>query len=163
AAAPSPVPAPGPALAPAAPAPEPRPAAPAPTAPGPGSEAASAPSDARQAPDPDLPGPAYDPSQSPPGPGNVERSHPVPVERGGGTGLMPRASPVVRQVARERGVELARVTGTGPKQRILRDDVVAFVKSVVAKPAQAQDEGAGLGLIAWPKVDFARFGPIERK
>mgnify|MGYP001072857140 CR=1 FL=1 len=164
AAAPSSAPAPGPAPAPAAPAPEPRPAAPAPTAPGPGSEAASAPADARQAPDPDLPGPADDPSQSAPGPGNVERSHPVPVEmRGGVPVLKPHASPSVRQFARELGVDLARVTGTGPKQRILRDDVVAFVKSVVAKPAQAQDEGAGLGLIAWPKVDFARFGPIERK
>ncbi|MCO5119041.1 MAG: dihydrolipoyllysine-residue acetyltransferase [Burkholderiaceae bacterium] len=116
------------------------------------------------APDPDAPGPAEDPDDSPPAPGNVERSHPVPVEmRDGISVLKPHASPSVRHFARELGVDLARVTGTGPKQRITRDDVLAFVKSVVAKPASAPAEGAGLGLIPWPKVDFARFGPIERK
>src|SRR5690606_36572640 len=158
----SPAPAPAPAAPASAPAPEPKPAAPAVR--GTATAPAAEPAQARQAHDPDAPGPAEDPSRSHPGPGNVERSHPVPVEmRGGVPVLKPPASPSVRQFARELGVDLARVTGTAPKQRILREDVVAYVKSVVTKPEQAPDEGAGLGLIPWPKVDFARFGPIERR
>jgi len=144
-----------------APAPAPTPA-PAPRAEA--GQAAGAPAPARAAPpasDPDAPGPAEDPH---PGPGNVERSHPVPVEmRDGVAVLKPHASPSIRRFARELGVDLGRVTGSGPKQRIVRDDILAFVKSAMSKPADAPAEGAGLGLIPWPKVDFARFGPIERK
>lgn len=84
--------------------------------------------------------------------------------------VKPHASPSVRRFARELGVDLALVRGTGPKQRILQSDVQAFVKSLVqgaASPAQtapaAGDSGAALGLIPWPKVDFAKFGPIERQ
>ena len=89
---------------------------------------------------------------------------------------LPHASPSVRKFARELGVPLAEVKGSGPKGRITEADVQAFTQSVMsgavqtaaiaaqAKPATAAaTDGAGLGLIPWPKVDFAKFGPIERK
>ena len=80
--------------------------------------------------------------------------------------VKPHASPAVRMFARELGVDLAKVRGTGPKQRITTDDVRGYVKGVIAaadKPAAAAGDGAALGLIPWPKVDFAKFGPIEPK
>ena len=79
------------------------------------------------------------------------------------------ASPSVRRFARELGVDLSRVRGSGPKQRILHDDVRAWVKDVVAQagaPAAGTAPatgGAALGLLAWPQVDFAKFGPIESR
>jgi len=90
------------------------------------------------------------------------------------------ASPSVRKFARELGVPLEEVKGTGPKGRITQDDVQAFTKAVMGGSAQTQaiaavvaaavakapgagGAGAELGLIPWPKVDFAKFGPIERK
>jgi len=89
---------------------------------------------------------------------------------------LPHASPSVRKFARELGVPLAEVKGSGPKGRITEADVQAFTQSVMsgavqtaaiaaqAKPATvAATDGAGLGLIPWPKVDFVKFGPIERK
>jgi pyruvate dehydrogenase E2 component (dihydrolipoamide acetyltransferase) len=101
------------------------------------------------------------------------RTQPVPVEAGdtGAHVVKPHASPSVRKFARELGVDLDRVSGTGPKQRILQEDVQAFVKAAVqraAAPAAAaspavSDGGAGLGLLPWPKVDFAKFGPVETK
>ena len=88
------------------------------------------------------------------------------------TGL-PHASPSVRKFARELGVPLHEVKGSGVKGRITQADVQAFTKSVMsgavqtaAQAARAPAAGAageGLGLIPWPKVDFAKFGPIERK
>jgi len=87
--------------------------------------------------------------------------------------VKPHASPSVRKFARELGVDLVRVRGTGPKLRITQDDVRDYVKGAVAQaiaaPAGGQpasggaDAGAALGLIPWPKVDFAKFGPIESK
>jgi pyruvate dehydrogenase E2 component (dihydrolipoamide acetyltransferase) len=72
------------------------------------------------------------------------------------------ASPSVRKFARELGVDLAKVTGTGPNARILQSDVQAFVKGVMrAAPVATSAGGAGLDLLPWPKVDFAKFGPIE--
>lgn len=74
------------------------------------------------------------------------------------------ASPGVRRFARELGVDLARVQGSGPKGRILKDDVQAFVKGALAGEATAgtaTGAGFGAGLPAWPKVDFAKFGEIE--
>jgi pyruvate dehydrogenase E2 component (dihydrolipoamide acetyltransferase) len=87
---------------------------------------------------------------------------------------LPHASPSVRKFARELGVPIDEVQGSGLKGRITQDDVHAFTKAVMAgatqtkaqaakAPAAAGGEGAGLGLIPWPKVDFAKFGPIERK
>jgi pyruvate dehydrogenase E2 component (dihydrolipoamide acetyltransferase) len=93
---------------------------------------------------------------------------------------LPHASPSVRRFARELGVPLLEVQGTGPKGRITQDDVQAFTKAVMAGAAQTQaisasvaaavakaapvgGAGAELGLIPWPKVDFAKFGPIDRK
>ena len=80
--------------------------------------------------------------------------------------VKPHASPAVRMFARELGVDLTKVRGTGPKQRITMDDVRGYVKGVISaadKPAAAAGDGAALGLIPWPKVDFAKFGPIEPK
>ena len=73
------------------------------------------------------------------------------------------ASPSVRRFARELGVDLARVKGSGPKERILKEDIAAFVKNALAQPAGISGGGAGLalGLPAWPQVDFAKFGPVE--
>jgi pyruvate dehydrogenase E2 component (dihydrolipoamide acetyltransferase) len=94
---------------------------------------------------------------------------------------LPYASPSVRRFARELGVPLEDVAGTGPKGRITQQDVQAFTKAVmagsaqtqaiagavaaaVAKAAPAAGTGGGeLGLIPWPKVDFAKFGQVERK
>ena len=85
--------------------------------------------------------------------------------------VKPHASPSVRRFARELGVDLSQVRGTGPKQRIVQSDVQAYVKALVARasaPADSSaagsgDSGAALGLIPWPKVDFAKFGPVERQ
>jgi len=87
---------------------------------------------------------------------------------------LPHASPSVRKFARELGVPLEEVKGQGIKGRITVDDVQAFTKAVMSgtaqtkaqaakAPAASGGDGAALGLIPWPKVDFAKFGPIERK
>jgi biotin carboxyl carrier protein len=76
------------------------------------------------------------------------------------------ASPSVRLLARELGVDLTRVPASGPKGRILKEDVTAYVKGVMtAAPAlaAAPSLGGGLDLLPWPKVDFAKFGPVEVK
>jgi pyruvate dehydrogenase E2 component (dihydrolipoamide acetyltransferase) len=92
-------------------------------------------------------------------------------------GGFPHASPSVRKFARELGVPLAEVKGTGPKGRITQDDVQAFTKSVMtgatrtqaqaaltpATSASAGGSGVGLDLLPWPKVDFTKFGPVERQ
>lgn len=73
------------------------------------------------------------------------------------------ATPVIRRLAREFGVNLAKVKGTGRKGRILREDVQAYVKEAV-KRAEAAPAAAGGGLpgmLPWPKVDFSKFGEIE--
>ena len=81
----------------------------------------------------------------------------------------PHASPGVRRFARELGVDVAKVTGSGPKARILKEDIQNFVKQAIAgggpgaAGAPAGGNFAGLGLPAWPKVDFAKFGPVEVK
>ena len=89
-----------------------------------------------------------------------------------GVGLAPgartHASPSVRLLARELGVDLNKVTASGPKGRILKEDVTAYVKGVMtAVPAvavaAAPSLGGGLDLLPWPKVDFAKFGAVEIK
>jgi len=77
------------------------------------------------------------------------------------------ASPSVRVFARELGVDLSKVKGTGPKGRILHEDVQQFVKQVLTAPAAAPSAGigaaGGLNLLAWPQVDFTKFGAVEAK
>ena len=78
------------------------------------------------------------------------------------------ASPSVRKFARELGVTIAQVKGSGPKGRITQEDVQAFVKAVMsggasAAPAVSGGSLGGLNLIPWPKVDFTKFGEIERQ
>ncbi|PLV62558.1 pyruvate dehydrogenase complex dihydrolipoyllysine-residue acetyltransferase [Erwinia sp. B116] len=71
------------------------------------------------------------------------------------------ATPVIRRLAREFGVNLAKVKGTGRKGRILKEDVQTYVKDAV-KRAEAPAAGGGLpGMLPWPKVDFSKFGEIE--
>ena len=82
------------------------------------------------------------------------------------TGVPPHASPGVRRFARELGVDLSQVKGTAPKGRIVKEDVQGFVKAALSGGGAAAPRAAGggladLGLPAWPKVDFAKFGPIE--
>ncbi len=87
---------------------------------------------------------------------------------------LPHASPTIRKLARELGVPLAEVAGSGPKGRITQEDVQGFVKQVMAGVAttQAQSAKAGTGaasggafpgLLPWPQVDFSKFGPVQRK
>lgn len=78
------------------------------------------------------------------------------------------ASPAVRKFARELGVTIAQVKGTGPKGRISQEDVQAFIKSVMsgASAPTNQNSGGSLGglnLLPWPKVDFSKFGETERQ
>jgi pyruvate dehydrogenase E2 component (dihydrolipoamide acetyltransferase) len=97
----------------------------------------------------------------------IHGTRPVPREPREETRAKPHASPSVRKFARELGVDLPLVQGSGPKGRILHSDVQAFVKGVIQQsaPVAAKAEGGALpfNLPAWPEVDFARFGPIETK
>jgi len=92
---------------------------------------------------------------------------PVPYEPAPIPGFTPHASPSVRKFARELGVDLAKVKGSGPKGRITQEDVQAFVKGVMkgaqAAPAPVARSGFGFDLPEWPQVDFAKFGPVETK
>ena len=80
-------------------------------------------------------------------------------------GATTHASPSVRLFARELGVDLTKVPATGPKGRILKEDITAFVKGIMkaapAPTAAGTSLGGGLDLLPWPKVDFAKFGPVE--
>jgi pyruvate dehydrogenase E2 component (dihydrolipoamide acetyltransferase) len=90
--------------------------------------------------------------------------------------VLPHASPSIRRLARELGVPLTEVKGSGPKGRITQADVQGFVKAVMAGDAQTTAQkakapaaapaaagGAFPGLLPWPNVDFAKFGTVERK
>src|SRR5438552_1591414 len=132
-----------------APAAAPAPAAPAPAAPAPAAQPATA-----ERPAPTAALPAHEPTAA--------------------KGTLPHASPTIRKLARELGVPLEEVKGTGPKGRITQEDVNGFVKGVMAgavqtkaqaakAPAGAAAGGAFPGLLPWPQVDFTKFGPIERK
>jgi len=90
-------------------------------------------------------------------------------------GMLPHASPTIRKLARELGVPLEEVKGSGPKGRITQEDVQGFVRGVMAGSTQTRAQvakapaaggaagGAFPGLLAWPQVDFTKFGPVERK
>ncbi|HNL78650.1 MAG TPA: dihydrolipoyllysine-residue acetyltransferase, partial [Accumulibacter sp.] len=109
------------------------------------------------------------PSAPPPAPAAAVASSPAAAPAPGLTlGAKTHASPSVRLFARELGVDLTRVKASGPKGRILKEDVTAFVKSVLtAAPATgaaaSASLGGGLDLLPWPKVDFAKFGPVDVK
>jgi pyruvate dehydrogenase E2 component (dihydrolipoamide acetyltransferase) len=137
--------------APSAPSPAPAPSAPA-AAPAAASPSAASPAPAAAAPAPAAPAA---PAVATP------------------AGRLPHASPSVRRFARELGVPLAEIGGSGPKGRITHEDVQRFVKGVMAGSAQtaaqksqapaAATGGAFPGLLPWPQVDFAKFGAVERK
>jgi pyruvate dehydrogenase E2 component (dihydrolipoamide acetyltransferase) len=95
-----------------------------------------------------------------------------PHEPAAPSGELPHASPSVRKFARELGVPLDEVKGTGPKGRITQEDVQAFTKAVMRGDTSTKaaggakggaDGGAALGLLPWPQVDFEKFGPVERQ
>jgi pyruvate dehydrogenase E2 component (dihydrolipoamide acetyltransferase) len=94
------------------------------------------------------------------------RPSPVPAAPTASVGT-PHASPSARKFARELGVDLARIIGTGPKGRITQVDIQEFVKGVMkgapSAAAPAARGGLTLDLPAWPQVDFAKFGPVEAK
>ena len=124
-----------------------KPAAPAPQ------PAASAPAPAAKAPEPGKPKPPPVPHH--PSAGNKPKTGKV------------HASPSVRRLAREFGVDLAEVSGSGPKNRILKEDIQSYVKYELSRPkatpgAVASGNG-GLQVLAQPKVDFSKFGEIEEK
>ena len=95
-------------------------------------------------------------------------ARPEPLDLGPAPGAKPHASPSVRKFARELGVDLAAVRGSGAKGRITEDDVRAHVKGVMAsgvRPAStgtAPASGVPSHLPPWPQIDFAKFGPIKR-
>ena len=111
----------------------------------------------------ESPAPAQPAAPVPPV-GPVPDARPVPLEPREETISKPHASPSIRKFARELGVDLLKVKGSGPKDRILREDVQGFVKGALAavKPAAASG-GLPFNLPDWPTVDFAKFGPVETR
>jgi len=96
----------------------------------------------------------------------VTHVEPVPPEPKDAVTSLPHASPSIRKFARELGVDLARVQGSGPKGRIQKEDVQAYVKGALAGKTIAAPAAKGVGgleVLAWPEVDFAKFGPVELK
>ncbi len=138
------------------------------------SAASSAALSAPAAPPASAPAPIAAPALAPPLAPAPAQTAPAHSPTTAAVGL-PHASPSVRKFARELGVPLDEVKGSGPKGRITQDDVQTFTKAVMAGAAQTRAQaakapaaasaggGSELGLIPWPKVDFAKFGPIERK
>jgi pyruvate dehydrogenase E2 component (dihydrolipoamide acetyltransferase) len=111
---------------------------------------------------------AREPSGMPVGGESAAAAPRPPTEEGSGVRAA-HASPSVRKFARELGVELGRVTGSGPKGRIIHDDVQQFVKRALTAPASGAAAtggvtgGGALNLLPWPSVDFAKFGVVEPK
>lgn len=100
------------------------------------------------------------PRQNATQPAQAGQISPLVAEESGGK---VHASPSVRAFARELGVDLSLVNGSGPKRRILKEDVQAFVKAELAKPRGGAAGGLNLGLPVMPAVDFAKFGAVEVK
>ena len=116
-------------------------------------------------------GKSQPPASVPPSPqpspasGRAEQSSP-PVPFGAETvmpGKLPYASPAIRLLARELGVDLSQIGGSGRGGRITREDVQGFVKRALAAPRGAAGGGAGLNLLPWPQVDFSKFGEVETR
>jgi len=107
--------------------------------------------------------PKAEAARTAPAPARQTSAAAAPREAGG---ALPHASPSVRKFARELGVDLGQVQASGPKGRILHEDVQTFVKGVLSGRAPgAKTSGGALpfNLPAWPDVDFAKFGPVETK
>ncbi|WP_175751602.1 dihydrolipoyllysine-residue acetyltransferase [Burkholderia anthina] len=131
-----------------------------------GAPAAAAPQASAPAPAAAVPAPAAAPVPAKAAPAPAAAA---PAAAASGEYRASHASPSVRKFARELGVEVARVQGSGPKGRITKDDITGFVKGVMtgqrAAPgaATAPAGGGELNLLPWPKVDFSKFGPFEAK
>jgi pyruvate dehydrogenase E2 component (dihydrolipoamide acetyltransferase) len=97
---------------------------------------------------------------APPVPATVSAA---PMQTTSAQGALPHASPAVRLHARELGVDLTQVTGSGRSGRISREDINDFVKRSLANPANSASGGNGLQLLAWPQIDFAKFGAVQRE
>lgn len=93
----------------------------------------------------------------------VQQPLPVAESATSATGKLSHASPSVRKFARELGVNLALVTGTGPKNRILQSDVQSYVKGELAKPRGTAAATGGMAVAQAPVIDFSQFGPTETK
>ncbi|MGB8520543.1 MAG: 2-oxo acid dehydrogenase subunit E2, partial [Candidatus Tumulicola sp.] len=102
--------------------------------------------------------PQTKPAQPQPSSAATPSASPEPVSAAGGV----HASPAIRRFARELGVNLAGLRGGGPHGRITREDVQGFVKTALQR-SEPSSGATFAGLPAWPKVDFAQFGAIERK
>ncbi|ABQ98197.1 pyruvate dehydrogenase complex dihydrolipoyllysine-residue acetyltransferase [Haemophilus influenzae] len=131
----------------------------------PGAAPAASASDSASA--PQAAAPAATTAQAPQSNNNISGLSQEQVEASTGYA---HATPVIRRLAREFGVNLDKVKGTGRKGRIVKEDIEAYVKTAVkayesGATAQATGNGvangAGLGLLPWPKVDFSKFGEIE--
>ncbi|WP_234052407.1 MULTISPECIES: 2-oxo acid dehydrogenase subunit E2 [unclassified Xanthobacter] len=110
----------------------------------------------------DAPAPAVAPAPAPTAAPATAAAVGMPGGRAS-EGLPPHASPAVRKFARELGVDLAAVAGTGPRGRITREDIQSVVKAALRAPeplSAAEGTGIGIDLLPWPKVDYAKFGPI---
>ncbi|MBL0422021.1 dihydrolipoyllysine-residue acetyltransferase [Ramlibacter sp. AW1] len=138
-----------------------------------GASPAPAPAAAAPAPAPASTTPAPEAASGAAGHGRVSPTAALPPHQPEVRTGLPHASPSVRKFARELGVPLEEVKGSGPKGRITQEDVQAFTKAVMsgqastraaaAKAPSGAGGGEALGLIPWPKVDFTKFGPVERK
>ena len=147
--------------------------------------AAGAPSAAPAAAPVDRPAPQSEPDtraprqlpaeEAAPQAGATAASAPAPAPHAPGAAPigLPHASPSVRKFARELGVPLEEIKGSGPKGRITQEDVQAFTRQVMAGGVQTKAQaakapagggsGVGMDLLPWPKVDFSKFGGVERK
>jgi len=135
-----------------------------------GAAAAPAPAAAAPAPAPVAAAPSPAPAAAPAPAAPAPEPKPAPtaaLEPVTPAGNKPHASPSVRKFARELGVDLGKVKGSGPKDRILHEDVQNYVKAIMtgaaAAPAAsaAKGGGAGLDLLPWPSLDFSKFGETE--
>lgn len=112
--------------------------------------------------------PAASPAAPAPAPSSAPAVAPTPRPDSTPTGGVSHASPSVRKYARELGVDVAKVVGSGPKGRVTQEDVQAYVKNIMtgqaASPAGAPvSASGGLNLLPWPKIDFTKFGEIDTK
>jgi pyruvate dehydrogenase E2 component (dihydrolipoamide acetyltransferase) len=109
-----------------------------------------------------IPEPTHPVSEPPQVKQPMHTPNPVAASSVGVSGKLAHSSPSVRKFARELGVDLKLVSATGPKNRILQEDVQAFVKGELAKP-RSESMGGGLSTLPMPVIDFTQFGAIETK